>query len=216
MKARVIHSGCCRPAGRGLDLASIPPCLKECAHTCRQCRSNVSACSSSMPPQPGAGESWEAMAWRECLWPSKHTQQQYDVSIRSIYKHSKAALSPTAPTYAAAAAEGLRVLLVGWIQMPSTLCDTMRDLCSHLLLGVGSRHTGSEQLVPHHILASLKLSFRSSLAEGSNSCHSQQQHQQHQHRAYIHNSRLRLSWQGNQQNQQGNYWAVSCCQFLWQ
>ena len=36
--------------------------VKCVAPTCRQCRSNVSACSNSIPPQPGAGDSWEAMA----------------------------------------------------------------------------------------------------------------------------------------------------------
>jgi hypothetical protein len=35
--------------------------------TCRQCRSKLSACISSMPPQPGAGDSCEAMACSECL-----------------------------------------------------------------------------------------------------------------------------------------------------
>jgi len=33
----------------------------------KQCRSNVSARSSSMPVQPGAGASCTAIAWSECL-----------------------------------------------------------------------------------------------------------------------------------------------------
>lgn len=32
----------------------------------KQCRSNVSASSSSIPVQPVTGESWLEMAWREC------------------------------------------------------------------------------------------------------------------------------------------------------
>jgi len=78
------------------------------------------------------------------------------------------------------------VLLVGWIKTPSTLCDAMKNVWHPFPRDVCSRQTGLERLVPHHILANLKLSFRSSLAEGSNSCHSQQQQhqQQQQHRAY--------------------------------
>ena len=37
----------------------------------KQCRSKVSASSSSMPVQAGAGDSWDAMACRECLSQEK-------------------------------------------------------------------------------------------------------------------------------------------------